>query len=284
MYWIVLAINLVSKSNVYGLGVLGLMLFNHSLGGKQSGYEILKIAMEKGDLDSSLAISDIIKASDAQKSREILESNVSKNHIRSQYNLALLLINGSENTARGLELLHKAADSGHANSCAQLGMLYKKGEIIQRDYNLAFKYLTRASEHNHIVALFELGSLYQEEFGDQKSNLLKQFQCYLKAADGGLSVAQHNVACIYLQGLNVDGVQVVEKEVWKALEYFKLAAEQGFVPSCVNLGKMYFEGTFVDCDLDLAEGYFKRAQVHGVDDPDDTCKNFLGRIKEARVS
>jgi TPR repeat protein len=55
-----------------------------------------------------------------------------------------------------------------------------------------------------------------------------------------LAVAQHNVGSIYFQG--DEPAAGVKKDVYLAVEYWKMAASQNLVLSQVNLGKLFMEG------------------------------------------
>jgi hypothetical protein len=54
----------------------------------------------------------------------------------------------------------KAAELGDAYAQFNLGLMYKKGEGIERDYAAAFKWLRQAAQQGLAFAQNHLGALY----------------------------------------------------------------------------------------------------------------------------
>jgi TPR repeat protein len=100
-------------------------------------------------------------------------------------------------------------------------------------------------------------------FGPVKANEAKSYAYFLRAANLGLACAQHNVGVALMPGAGS-----IEPELWKAIEYWKMAAEQGFHLSLINLGKIYMQGMEckgfkVERDLVQARGLFERIVEDG---------------------
>ncbi len=75
---------------------------------------------------------------------------------------------------------------------------------------------------------------------------------------------QFSIGRAYFHG---DGV---EKDDIKALEFFKLAAAQGYAKAEHNLGVMYLQGSAVNKDEAIALSWFKKAAEQSVPESEDT--------------
>jgi uncharacterized protein len=76
-------------------------------------------------------------------------------------------------------------------------------------------------------------------------------------AEWGDAKAQHNLAAIYLEGLEV------EQDYAQALHWHTLAAKQDYVLAQHDLGTMYLEGLGVVPDIAQALYWFTKAAEHG---------------------
>ena len=47
--------------------------------------------------------------------------------------------------------LQKASSMGHHTSSVMLGNIYTNGEVVSRDFKLAYKYYKDAADHIHIT-------------------------------------------------------------------------------------------------------------------------------------
>jgi TPR repeat protein len=80
-----------------------------------------------------------------------------------------------------------------------------------------------------------------------------------------LAVAQHNLADVYFKGIpSLD----IKPQLWKATEYWSMAAEQFFQPSLMNLGKFYLMGYSdgkeeISVNYGLARDYLERTVALG---------------------
>jgi len=78
-----------------------------------------------------------------------------------------------------------------------------------------------------------------------------------QAAVDGDPRAQFEVAAIYSEG------QALEKDLAKAAEWYRFAAEKGFAPAAFRLGGLYEAGKGVERDLDKARHWYEKAAEAG---------------------
>ena len=92
-----------------------------------------------------------------------------ENSIPLSLNKSLSLKRPDHKTKNNIPYLLKRATHGDANSQYKLGLCYKEGEDIERNYEEAVKWFTKAANSNHAKALKELGYCYLRGVGVEKS-------------------------------------------------------------------------------------------------------------------
>ena len=90
-------------------------------------------------------------------------------------------------------------------------------------------------------------------------------------ADAGDVKAQEKVAVAYLKGNGT------EKDLNKALEYFKMCAENGSGLGNYQLGKAYENGNGVEMNMDIAITYYKKSAELGY----ANAKNVLSQLENS---
>jgi TPR repeat protein len=140
-----------------------------------------------------------------------------------------------------LELLKKA-ERGNAEAQAKLGTMYDYGQGVSQDYNIAFKWYTKAANQGHARSQAELGGLYYNGQGVSQ-NYNKALEWITKAVKQGDAHAQYWMGIMYLQGL------AVTQDFKKAMEWYTKAANQGHNEAKAQLGVMYLNGLGVPIDI-----------------------------------
>lgn len=146
--------------------------------------------------------------------------------------------------------------------------------INTQHYELAFIELYATiddkedSKHNKNIALTTIGSLHLNALGTSK-NYIKALGYYRAAADGGLDVAQHEVANIYFEGT---GIKVNYE---KAFKYYNLAAQQGHARSATQIGRMFENGIGKEINLKFAMAGYMLGDLNG----DIYAKNLVDKLK-----
>jgi TPR repeat protein len=193
----------------------------------------------------------------------------------------------------GYSLLSEAADGGHAWAMANMAQhLLKQSEVNSSLMRRAANLLTKAWEAGQVpIAPYNLYQLYStmaktqvdpqaaesialsEKWlkigADKVNDVTSQYQLacalqrrnddtwvdYMKrAADAGLTMAQHNLA-----------VHLLDKaDFSEAMRYFRAASNAGFIHSTFNLGLMYLNGQGLSApDAASARVYLSQVYVSG---------------------
>jgi uncharacterized protein len=118
-------------------------------------------------------------------------------------------------TKTGVALWRKAAERGDAVAQNNLGVLYKKGEIVPQDYRQAVYWYRKAAEQGDGHAQYNLGVACVAGYGVPQDYRQGVFW-YRKAAEQGLDRAQNNLGFMYANGQGI-GRDYVEAYKWYSL-------------------------------------------------------------------
>ena len=153
---------------------------------------------------------------------------------------------------------------------ASLGFRGLAAEPTEADRKLLADIRARAEKgdtraQNDLAAAYIVG-----EHGLQQ-NPSEAFKWWLKAAEQGYAVAQHNVGACYVNGSGV------EKNYQQAAKWYLKAAEQNFRSSQYAVAFSYANGLGVPKDYVVAYKWWNLAAVHG--DDVDKAKAMLAEIE-----
>lgn len=132
----------------------------------------------------------------------------------------------------------------------QIGDMYLHGEGFRRDFYEAFRWFERALDEDEPMAMWRMGQKY-DTFSfkfDIDENPKKAFAWYKKAADLGCPDAMESLGDIYN-----DYSDDIEHDEKKAFTWYKKAADLGNKDAAGKLGEMYYygKGTATDRDTGL---------------------------------
>jgi TPR repeat protein len=172
----------------------------------------------------------------------------------------------------------KAADQGHADAQAKLGLMYYTGVgVIPRgkDYREAIHWFRKAADQGHADAQFSIGVICDERDGAKEYELTwfewlyaksagasgpdyaRGLDWYRKAANQGHAKAQCNL------GLSFNNGRGVKRDDAKAVHWYRKAADQGLPAAQTCLGVMYDSGLGVAKDEAEAARWYRKAADQG---------------------
>lgn len=119
-------------------------------------------------------------------------------------------------------LIH-SVDKDNVGVQYYLGFIYKEGRGVAVNEGEAFKWYRKASEQGHLDAQYELGSLYCKKLGSLycEKDAKEMFEWFHKSA------IQGNVKAQYMLGFLYDSGFGVARNVYEAVRWYRMAAEQG---------------------------------------------------------
>ena len=133
--------------------------------------------------------------------------------------------------------LKKMALDGNAYAAFEMASLEYNGYLKGYPrYEEAYRYLSIASKSNHPGALYMIGNMYYKGYIGNNSNedYEKGYKYLVKAKELG-NIAACNVLGLYYY----NGINPLKKNINKALELFKIGADNNYAYSYNNLGKYY---------------------------------------------
>jgi serine/threonine protein kinase/TPR repeat protein len=184
-----------------------------------------------------------------------------------------------------------AANRGDPTAQNQLGVKYAQGEDgLPRDDVKAVEWYRKAANQGLPKAQTNLGDMYFFGRGGLTQSYLDALSWYLKAAQQDWPDAQYRLGYMYEKGQGTDkdvakavqlyrsaaehgnpqaqnlmgtlyatGTDGVTQDDKQALDWFQKAADQGFAKAQKNLGDMYFFGHGIDKDYAQALTWYGKA-------------------------
>lgn len=209
---------------------------------------------------------------------------------------ALILLDGKGeyvNQPEGIKILKQAADRGFPMANYNLGHIYEYGSYNQEkskaNSEKAFNYYKAAADKGMAAAMVKVAKGYfRGKFGEYacgKDPILAA-RLFEHAAALGDPEGLHSWGTFlnhYSKESNPDlaalNVQYggTPMNLDQAIEFYKKAAEAGFVPSMVRLGELYDKGVAGGRDAAMAKHYLKMA----VDKGSKVAVELLKNLNEA---
>lgn len=174
---------------------------------------------EEIEKDPTAAIRWLTKA--AEENNEYAEYLLGKTYLKGE--------NIEQDIVKAEEYLRRSAGRGNKYAAYTLGKTLLDGDVLPQNIPEAVRYLKQAAENDFMPARYVLGKLYYK--GEAVEQDLKEALRYLETA------ARENPNAAYIAGkiCLTEG----EKNIKKALRYFRIAAADGNGYAEYELGKLY---------------------------------------------
>ena len=189
-----------------------------------------------------------------------------------------------------IEFFAKAGESGHADGNFFLGLGYDgllgedaSGELpLDVDEAAAVRCYRRAAEAGHAEAMLNLSMSLRSGEGVAQADVGEAFRWLKSSAEAGSDRAQFNVGVAldpfhppYGKPGEVDpAMAMIKKDPETAVEFYKMAAEQGHGKAMVNYGICLYEGNGCDKDKEAARQLWVEAMELGIDQASFCLKNM----------
>lgn len=185
----------------------------------------------------------------------------------------------SQDYSKAFELFQEAAKKRKSVAYMYLGEMYRDGLGIEKNYDLAKKWFTRADKSGHefaILYISTIDNIIGAENGDLEAmwklandymrgsyislDINEALRWYRTAAENGHVKSQESLGYIYYKGKDVP------LNIPEAIRWFELAAEEYSSMANYFLGCIYLRGKGVEKDIDLAEDYLNSSDEFGTTD------------------
>jgi len=155
-----------------------------------------------------------------------------------------------QNFEKAKEWSLKAANQNDVLAQVNMGALCFR----KQQYEEALKWFLKAADQNYARAQLRIGRYY-----DWQENFQEAFKWLLMAAEQGDPNGEYFVGQYYYYG--VDGI---EKDSVKALEWFLKAAQKNYPQVQISIGAMYEAGDGTKRDPEEAQKWFNKAIAHDI--------------------
>ena len=164
--------------------------------------------------------------------------------------------------AASIPALLDKAESGDTAAMRTLAMTYFKGDGVDPDVEEAERWLERAAKLGDAESQSTMAGMLRT--GNRDVN--RAFYWEQKAAEQGFSLAQHNLAVCFQNGI---GTSVNPERMFY---WYQKAAENGYTESKRILARCYVRGDGIPQDLEKAVYWLQQASDEG----DAEAKKMLG--------
>lgn len=172
--------------------------------------------------------------------------------------LIIILIASCKVSYAQFDALIHSAESGDETAQMYLGKAYLNGDKsyrIPQNYQKALKYFKMASDgSNNSEAQFLIYKIYEE-----RQDMDSAIPWLEKSADNGWAPAQQWLGYCYDHGYKGGNPQL-------AYKYYKMSAEQGYLPALDNVGDCLRFGRGVEQNIFEARTYYQIAVDNGFDE------------------
>lgn len=147
-----------------------------------------------------------------------------------------------ESIQKAIKLYKKAANQKSTNSLINLGIIYQKGNYVDKDEAQAAKYFKKAADLGDTQGMVRYGICLKNGTGVDKSSKEAK-KMFKKAADNDDKTGMHQYAKMLYD----------DDDIEEAAKYFKMAADRNAFQSAFYYAKILIKGEG-DMDKDLKKG------------------------------
>ena len=131
-----------------------------------------------------------------------------------------------------IKVLQNLARAGDTSAQIKLGGLYLRGEGVNQNHKLAFKWIKSAADFGKTEGMYLVGLMYEGGHGVERNYKLA-FKWYSRAAEIGFGNANLRLGGLYENGHGTPRNRRL------AFDKFKLAADKGVPEASVKLAQYY---------------------------------------------
>lgn len=186
-----------------------------------------------------------------------------KGYPAAQYDLGLLYIKGDgveKDEEVAVKWFKKAAEQGYPAAQYTLGLCFRVGMGVEQDEEEAVTWFAEAAQQEHGGAQYALGMHYFK--GDGELDDEEAVKWFIKAAEQGHAGAQFDLGYCFRNGRGI------EQDDEEAFKWFAEAAQQGHADAQHVLGLCYEDGQGVEQDEEEAAKWHSEAAKNGYRPPE----------------
>ena len=162
-----------------------------------------------------------------------------------------------EDYPAALSVISSRAAQGDSDAEFYLGLVYARGQGIDRDFRLAREWMQRSESQGNSNAAYFLGKIYLRGYGLENPIPSEAAKLFEKAADSGDIRAMYELALLFMNGNGV------ARDLSKTYNLLLDSANGGHLEAQFVLGQLYKTGAGTDRDPSQAVRWLSAAAMHG---------------------
>lgn len=157
---------------------------------------------------------------------------------------------------------YQKAINGDATSQVEIGVAYRDGNGVKKDYQEANKWFQNAVSKGSVWAMAQLGYVYENGYGVSK-DMNKAIEWYEKAGNGGNNWSMKHLGQLYSKKAATTYHLERDKNYEKAFLWIKKSAENGDKEAMNSLADAYYFGEGVSKNMTTAKEWYMKAADKG---------------------
>ncbi len=206
-------------------------------------FKWLSKATEQGHADAQFYLGAMYRKGraveqDLRKADELTEAAAFRGCAEAQHEMGKKYEQGKgveKNPETAFKWYLDSANKGYFMSIYRVGEMYRDGIGVEHSSSKAIEWLTKTAKMGYRIAWFTIGQMYETGYDDLKQNYEMAICYYQEARKHGYYVASFHIAEMYERGIHFD------KDIKKAMDYYKESAESGYQPAKERLLKLFTE-------------------------------------------
>lgn len=163
------------------------------------------------------------QAKDYDSAHALWKTASDKHDPISQYYLGLLYARGegvNKDDVKALEYYTLSAEGGYADAQLMVSNSYSTGKIVTQDFTASYRWCLKAAKNNLPQAQYLVGRMYMDGRGTS-TNVPEGTEWLTRAAKNGIPDAQYYLGYLYYKGRSIP------QDFEKAYAWFNIAGENG---------------------------------------------------------
>lgn len=153
-------------------------------------------------------------------------------------------------------VLKKLAESGDAEACNTLGMMYKQGLWVKKNDKKALYLFMIAAQRGYAKGAYNAGLAYKYGHGAEQ-NSERSTMLIDKATQMGFRKTDYAIGYAHYKGIGR------KQDYTKAIEYYTAGAEKGDASCMFSLGYCYLRGRGVERNVELGKQWIEKSANKG---------------------
>ena len=140
------------------------------------------------------------------------------------------------NFAVAFDEFRRAAEGGHAGAQYHLGMMYRRGQGVRRNFADAARWYRKAGEQGHVRAQYWLGVMHRRGQGVERDRA-EAVKWFRKAGELGHAMAQYYAGVAYERGKGWSGTSRKRRGGTERLRNRVIALHRTTLATCMALAR-----------------------------------------------